>query len=674
MFTKFFLSTLLVITQCTPVLAQSAKFARPEIVESQDSKGNYVINPSGFKNALNITTSSATIAQDVTGATDLLDGVASLVCDASAQNGYCQWTSKTIQEGDKTGNCEAKAVFKGDASLYKLEVYDGSSVVASSSVLPSVTDWTSVSVNYPCGATRNIRFTQTEAGTGAAVNIGRVYWGLATNLGTANSITDWAAYTTNCSSTWVSNATHTCFERRVGDEAEFRIKIVLTGAPTSTSLTINLPRTIDTTKLNSTPGSTNQNVGVGMVLDSGTNNHPLGVWVTTSTSVSPSVFNTSSTYGSGAFVTQAVPITFASGDEVYITFKVPIVGWGAQAVVSQGSQIIPTIQKFTSGSGTYTKPAGVLYLRVRGMGAGAGGSGSGTSGSGGIGSAGTGSTTFGTSLLTATSAAAGSVSYETGAAGTGTISSPAYGTVFQGNRGGPGTAHGAADATLYLPGGIGGAGMFGGAGTAGLLNASIAAAANSGSGGGGGAASNVTGSTGGAGGSSGGGFDAIIPNPSSTYSYNISTGGSGGGAGTSGIAGQAGADGYLEVTEYYSTSTPMLVGSVTSNSSGLERIERAKLNCDAGSAITSQSGSWVSSIGNIASGACAVVVASGIFSSTPTCTATLNQAIGTFTAGTQVLPTSATAFSVGCTYLNNGSSTVNNCTSSDFDVVCIGPR
>lgn len=68
---------------------------------------------------------------------------------------------------------------------------------------------------------------------------------------------------------------------------------------------------------------------------------------------------------------------------------------------------------------------------------------------------------------------------------------------------------------------------------------------------------------------------------------------------------------------------PLLVGSVTSNSSGLERIESAEINCDAGSAITSQSGSWVSAVGNRSTTTCALTLTTGIFSTLRACVVTV---------------------------------------------------
>src|SRR6266404_7409448 len=71
----------------------------------------------------------------------------------------------------------------------------------------------------------------------------------------------------------------------------------------------------------------------------------------------------------------------------------------------------PTIQIFTSGSGTYTTPANVTYISIRQVGGGGGGAGSGTGAANGTAG---GNTTFGSSFLTCNGGAAGSA----GTAGT----------------------------------------------------------------------------------------------------------------------------------------------------------------------------------------------------------------------------------------------------------------
>lgn len=144
---------------------------------------NFVLNPIAEKNDFNKTTSSATATRD-TDAADALYGKASWLCDASAQNGYCEFTLKTITHPAQDGSCAAYIQYKGDASLYKLQILDGSSnVLSSSPVLTNASVWTAAEATYPCGSARQVRLTQTEAGTGAAVNLG-VYYGKNQNIGT----------------------------------------------------------------------------------------------------------------------------------------------------------------------------------------------------------------------------------------------------------------------------------------------------------------------------------------------------------------------------------------------------------------------------------------------------------------------------------------------------------
>lgn len=205
-----------------------------------------------------------------------------------------------------------------------------------------------------------------------------------------------------------------------------------------------------------------------------------------------------------------------------------------------------TTQLFTTGSGTYTTPAGVKALRVRMVGGGGGGSGSGS----GAAAAGTGGTTsFGSS--TATGGNPGVVNSTVGGAGgNGTISG-GTGLALTGGYGTAGVSSSAANA--YPCGGAGGASPFGGAGSGSGGSASGvggAATANSG-GGGGGAGCTVAGAFAGAGGGPGGYVDFIISAPAATYSYAIGAGGTSGGAGTNGFAGGAGASGVIYVEEIY---------------------------------------------------------------------------------------------------------------------------
>lgn len=210
-------------------------------------------------------------------------------------------------------------------------------------------------------------------------------------------------------------------------------------------------------------------------------------------------------------------------------------------------KVAPTIQKFLSGSGTYTTPTlpPPLYIQVEMVGGGGGGGGSGTTTTGGTGGAG-GNTTFGTTLLSANGGGGGST-WNVGGAGAGgsaSLGTGPVGVAVTGSYGVPGSN------ISFSSGGPGGSSAFSGSGdgaTSGRVGGP--GATNSGSGGGGGAMS-VSGSSGGGGGS-GGYVKALILSPSSDYSYAVGAAGTAGTAGTSGFAGGAGGSGIIIVTEYY---------------------------------------------------------------------------------------------------------------------------
>lgn len=228
-------------------------------------------------------------------------------------------------------------------------------------------------------------------------------------------------------------------------------------------------------------------------------------------------------------------------------------GDGTWATPTAFSPTAPTIQKFTSGTGTYTKPANVLYIRVKALGAGGGGSGSGSAGSyGGAGSNG-GNTTFGTSLITA-GGGVGGVSGN-GAPGTGgtPTATGLTGILSYGNNGAPNAVYQATGTNIYSAGGQGGGSALGGGASGGIVNAGVGGSAQSNSGGGGGGAgiTNAADSTAGTGGGGGAYVDVIINSPSSSYSYAIGASGSGGTAGTAGAAGGAGGSGMIVVEEFY---------------------------------------------------------------------------------------------------------------------------
>lgn len=236
------------------------------------------------------------------------------------------------------------------------------------------------------------------------------------------------------------------------------------------------------------------------------------------------------------WTTAGRPASPVAGQTGYNSTLAILETYNGTAWVNTGNKNAITQTILTTGSGTYTVPSGVTWLRVSMVGGGGGGAGSGTGLTAGAGGTG-GNTTFGTTFLAA-NGAAGAVG------GSASIGAGATGIALSGAAG-----QANANATNF-PGGTGGGSPFGGAGVSAAAGAGFAAQSNTGSGGGGGGASSTTVNTG-AGGAAGGYVDAIISAPGASYSYAVGAGGTAGTAGTSGFAGAAGAAGLIVIEEHY---------------------------------------------------------------------------------------------------------------------------
>lgn len=211
----------------------------------------------------------------------------------------------------------------------------------------------------------------------------------------------------------------------------------------------------------------------------------------------------------------------------------------------------PVITRYTSSSGIHTLSAGVLYIKVTVVGAGAGGGSSGT-GSWGA-STGGGNTTWsihsGAAILTGTGGSGGGQS--SGAAGGATT--VVSGTVIIRSTGGSGSGsqYEAASATCQPSGGSGGSSLHGLGGGGGYYAGAGLDGTGSGSGGGGGGNPNASASYTGAGGGAGGTVTCIFTSPAASYDYSIGAAGTGGTAGASGFAGGAGQSGLVLVEEFF---------------------------------------------------------------------------------------------------------------------------
>ncbi|MGZ3794776.1 MAG: hypothetical protein ACXVB1_00320, partial [Pseudobdellovibrionaceae bacterium] len=165
-----------------------------------------------------------------------------------------------------------------------------------------------------------------------------------------SAVIDWVSYTPTGS--WVSNTTYVGAWRKVGDSMFVQGKIALTGAPTSATLTINLPSgyTIDTSKLaegstanRTLPNSTAWIVSAGLAYTG-------NVSYSSTTAVQITTLLGSTSANNTGTVTQAIPGTFTNGDLIDFSFQVPIVGWSSSQVMSSDSDTRPVSLTVTKGS------------------------------------------------------------------------------------------------------------------------------------------------------------------------------------------------------------------------------------------------------------------------------------------------------------------------------------
>lgn len=116
--------------------------------------------------------------------------------------------------------------------------------------------------------------------------------------------------------------------RRNGNDMEIDLGIDCNGAPTGTNLTsVTLPSgfTINTSDLPITPSAGTYRIGIGTLLDSSAgNNYPLMATYASTTTFHIAYEDDSATGVITATVTQAAPVTIATGDKVYIRVRVPI--------------------------------------------------------------------------------------------------------------------------------------------------------------------------------------------------------------------------------------------------------------------------------------------------------------------------------------------------------------
>lgn len=115
-------------------------------------------------------------------------------------------------------------------------------------------------------------------------------------------------------------------------------------------------------------------------------------------------------------------------------------------------------------------------------------------------------------------------------------------------------------------------------------------------------------------------------------------------------------------------NAPVLVGSVTSSSSGVVRAESGRITCSSSSSIVSQLGNWIASVGNVSAGACVVSFVANTFSAAPYCKMTEISSNPSAVLGINTV--SSSSVTTDCDAASSGA----DCTNNTYDIMCIGAK
>lgn len=167
-------------------------------------------------------------------------------------------------------------------------------------------------------------------------------------------VTDWTSFTSTTGLTG-GTTTHTGYWRRVGDTMEVTIDAIFTSVFTAGTATFTLPSgyTIDTAKLTSSAvANTTPVLGSAILNDIGTDAFPGLVYYASASTVLVRGYTDDSGAGSlyinsTATVSTTVPFTWANNDRLSLSFKVPIVGWGSNCLMSNDADTRVVAARYT---------------------------------------------------------------------------------------------------------------------------------------------------------------------------------------------------------------------------------------------------------------------------------------------------------------------------------------
>lgn len=600
---------------------------------------NFVRNPEAEKNINNVTISAAILTRTTV---TPIQGVASFLIDATASGQTVKFDTSSGDDFLKGQNCEAKFIFTGDASLYIAYVEQGSNKLTGNVTLTNESNSRSVSLNFPCGTVfTNLRLViESTSASAAPIEVDKVYLGLATNISDSLVDTPWIDESTlfvlqgSGTAGTPTYSTRRVWTRRNGPNLEVAFDFILSGGGGAAGdIQMVLPSKY--TMSSTGPAQSVLPLGWAEIIRNGESFYGHANVInrvgTSTVQFGTRRLDTGVTYS----------FTWVSGDVLRGRLIVPI----DQFSNSQTIKINQTPWFIDARLDGSNQSLGVVNVAAFTEITNAGWTLTPVTGSAPVGVMCSGTNPAATPSTTATTCSAGSesvgINFEIPYPGN-------YEVCFSGS-----TYYEYDNGEVILN-------------NFQLVETPTNAQTITQS-------SNVYSHTGG-----GPGGTATITAASSRMDYTNCANFNFSSAGIKGIrlmynqtvAGTPNNSIFLasatDKRPKFSVKQlsvpypmPLIVGSVSSNSTGAERIERAKINCDASSSIISQS-NWISAIGNRSGTACSITILSSVFSAEPACTLTVE---GTSTHPTAIDTTSATSLTA---YGPNA--------DYDANLICMGPK
>lgn len=580
-------------------------------------------------------------------------------------NSASQEVCSALVKVPESGNCAVSLTYKvpSGTATHKIVAKDGSKDLSVEDVVSSTAAWRH-DVEFPCAAAASNQARvclRSVASNEPAIQLDGGYAGEARNVGVADLITEWRTDSTTGS--WTANATYIARWRRVGDTMELQGSVATSAAPTPAgSLTFNIPSaancTIDQSKLaNQTTYSLNV-LGSGATRDDSTGGLRQDVTVYYN-STSSLFFQTlplaSGSSHAGTTLSNTSPMTWDNLDSLTFEARFPCVGWAASQTImpdaqgwyaagnisgansSLGVGNVSTFTEITSASLTLTPKSGSAPV--------------------GIMCSGTNAAATPSTSSTTCSAGNESIGFNVSVPRSG-----AYEMCFHFSHNMASNSNGAGLTTFQV------------------IRTSINSQTISEEGGGKTHSGNSGGSTSGA-------SNVAFMSRSACGNFNLSAGINGfrlmyeqSVGPTPPVASDvvADADASAGQRDIYFLMKPIsqqqraiLANSVTTKRQSGDRILSGTFNCDASSTVTRTNEPDSTSIGNIASGACAVTYAP--FSAAPdACTPVIQTCSAS--SGTGCFARASTAATASGVSVQCYSDTGTLCTSHDFYMICTGPR